>query len=376
MTFALLVGLVVLVGVVAVALDRTYVNMAQIELSRAADAAALAAAHHLVHDDQLGGHCDQSRIRAAAQEAACRFASLNLTAGEPTELQNDPVDSAAPDVRIGNLRRVNGLSDELVEDPAKSPDTVEVIARRTSARNNPVGMLLGRLFGVSSAEIIARSQATLDDRVVGFGPVGQVAVPVVPLAILASDSGCHRQATWDQAITQRAGADQFALDDRTGQIVRGRDGIPEIELIGGAHPSDVSGSNVAVLQLGRQRSSATVLRQLEHGFNPSDLAQMGGSLQLGRGGQLTLHGSLQLGSELQEAFRTLRGQPRVWMLFAVSPTPAQGEAGEFRVVGFVGARVVDVRTCENGRLAVRLQPCFVVTRSRSSNVSRRSCTRR
>src|SRR2546422_9579098 len=81
MTFALLVGLVVLLGVVAVVLDRTYVNMAQIELSRAADVAALAAAHHLVHDDQLGGHCDASRIRAAAQEAACCFASFNLTAG-------------------------------------------------------------------------------------------------------------------------------------------------------------------------------------------------------------------------------------------------------------------------------------------------------
>lgn len=375
MAIALIVGLFVLLGAAALVIDRTYVSTAHAELSRAADAAALAAAQRLVYDDQLCGRFDASKVRTAACQAAHRVASFNLTAGEPTELQVQADAATAPDVRIGKLVRGSGLAHDLLEDSAEWPDTVQVIARRTSERGNPLGMLLGRLFGVSSAEVVAYSQATLDDQVVGFAPVGQVAVPVVPLAILARDGQDPRRATWDAAIVQRTGSDLFGLDERTGEVVRRGDGLPEIELVGAGSSSDGAGPNVAVLHLGHGPSFTAITRQLAGGLGPSDLEQFGRSLRIGGPDPLTLCGSPQVSADLLQAFRDLRGKPRVWLLYEGAPQPTPDSSIRVRVVGFVGARVMDVRLCEDGRVAVRVQPCFVVTRSAIAQPGNRNVPR-
>jgi hypothetical protein len=351
------------------------VSTAHAELSRAADAAALAAAQRLVDDGQLCGRYDTLEVRNAAGQAACRLASFNLTAGEPTELQLHADSATGPDVRVGRLVRGSGLADQHLDDTAEWPDTVQVIARRTSECNHPLGMLLGRLFGVSSAEVVAYSQATLDDQVIGFAPVGQVTIPVVPVAIMARDGRGPRHATWDEAIVQRTGSDLFGLDERTGAVVRRGDGIPEIELVGDGSSSDGAGSNVAVLELGNGRSVAAIARQLAGGLGSSDLEQFGRSLRIDGRDPLTPCGSPQVSPRLLQAFHDLRGKPRVWLLYEGASQPTSDAKVRVRVVGFVGARVMDVRLCEDGRLAVRVQPCFVITRSAIAQPGNRNVPR-
>ena len=119
MAIALIVGLFVLIGAAAVVIDRTYVSTAHAELSRAADAAALAAAQRLVVDDQFCGRYDALEVRTAACQAAWRVASFNLTAGEPTNLQVDSDAATSPDVRIGRLVRGSGVADKYLDDSAE-----------------------------------------------------------------------------------------------------------------------------------------------------------------------------------------------------------------------------------------------------------------
>jgi len=241
---------------------------------------------------------------------------------------------------------------------------VQVTARRTRASNNPLGLLLGSFLGVSSADLVTRSCATLDDRIVGFKPVANVPVPVVPLAILLNDQQGDRQDTWESAITQRGGGDSFGYDSDRNRVDSHADRIPELELVSGL-PNDAGTnpkSNVALLDLGDGYDFPTVTNRIRKGLGTQDLGGLAGSLRLDSANRLSLHGSPQLPRELAAAFRDIRGQCRVWPVYAEkkdSPQPNHN----FEIVGFVGARVLQVRDTRDGRLAVRVQPCFVVTRS-------------
>jgi Flp pilus assembly protein TadG len=357
-TIAVVVSLTVLLGCLALAVDWAYVNMAQVELQRSADAASLAAARSLVHDDQLRVVRRHDQSRRDALQAARAFAAMNTTAGRPTDLVVDLDAGESPDVRIGRSDPVGGLGRSLDEASAES-DSVHVTARRSGWRNNPLGLLLGSVLGVTSADVEARAQATLDDRIIGFAPVGSVAAPVVPLAIVADASGSACGDTWQHAIAGREGSDEFGFDDASGNIVAGGDGIPEIELVG---PTDERDGNVAVLDFGSRLNDRTVARQMRSGLTPSDLENLGGAIQLDSRGRLRTVAKFELDRELLPGLNGLVGKCRVWCLCVASDERDRGGATAVEVIGFVGARVMRVRSTSDG-VAVRIQPCMIVTRS-------------
>lgn len=362
---ALVVSLTVLLGVLALAVDWAYVNMAHVELSRATEAASLAAAHALVHEDQLRGPYEIARVQRRAVKAAREFARVNWTAGEPTDLEFHGNESPESDIQFGHLIRTVGGPSEFVADSSGLPDTVQVIARRTGSRNNPLGLLLGPFLGVSSAELVAQSLATLDDRIVGFAPVGEVPVPMVPLAILLNDPQGRRNDTWETAIAQRLGGDSFGFDPAKNQVVAGADGIPEIELVGS--PSQVEASrqaaNVSLLDLGDGIAVHATERRIQFGLEPSDLRRLGGTLRLDTANHLVLPGTARISTDLADTFQEIRGQCRVWCVYASDAGSSHTATSRFTVVGFVGARVLQVRFTDDGRFALRVQPCFVITRS-------------
>jgi hypothetical protein len=71
------VALLVIGAAIALALDRAWIDGAQVELTTATDAAALAAARELAGDDLLRPGIDASGRVAAARLAAMRVAALN-----------------------------------------------------------------------------------------------------------------------------------------------------------------------------------------------------------------------------------------------------------------------------------------------------------
>jgi Flp pilus assembly protein TadG len=356
-TIAVVVSLTVLLGCLALAVDWAYVNMAHVELQRSADAASLAAARSLVDDDLLRVVRRRESDRHSALEAAHEFAAMNTTAGRPTQLVVDLDAGESPDVRIGRSVRAAGPARSF-DEASNELDSVHVTARRSGPRNNPLGLLLGSVLGVRSAEVEAHAEATLDDRVIGFAPVGSVAAPVVPLAIVADSSGSTCGDTWQHAIVGREGRDDFGIDEATGGVIAGSDGIPEIELFA---PRDQRAGNVAVLDIANRLNDRTVARQMRSGLTPADLEALGGAIQLDSSGRLRLAAKFDLSRDLLPGLNSLVGKRRVWCLCEASGQRDRGPTG-VAVIGFIGVRVVDVRSTTDG-VAVRVQPCMVVTRS-------------
>ena len=98
---AALIALVVVLGAAGLVIDRLWLDNAQVELTNAAEAAALAGARSLATDDLLHETVDEERFVNDARSAALRIARENRIAGEAVDL--DPAEDG--DVRIGRLVR-------------------------------------------------------------------------------------------------------------------------------------------------------------------------------------------------------------------------------------------------------------------------------
>jgi hypothetical protein len=200
---------------------------------------------------------------------------------------------------------------------------------------------------------------------------------VVPLAILSDPcppgyQPSHWQEadkrSWEYQIMARRGDDDWSVDPATGEVVDLPDGIPEIQVKlsrHGLHQKD----NGKVVTFDRA-TLADAVRQIRTGLTLDDLESRGGELLLNDGREASppqnllrlprLSSSTKEIAELGEALHAIRGQHRVWMLYA----PAEKEAAsEVRVVGFVVARVVNVEFTggERDQITVTLQPGMLIT---------------
>jgi hypothetical protein len=92
----LVVALVVTLCAVALVLDRLWLDAATAELRTASDAAAMAAAGELIHDDLLKETYDSTERIEAARQRAKDVAGQNLVAGEPVELDASPDGDVPP----------------------------------------------------------------------------------------------------------------------------------------------------------------------------------------------------------------------------------------------------------------------------------------
>ena len=136
--------LVILLGIVAFAVDLGFIAHAQTELQRSADAAALAAAAKLPDE-------------SAATQTAVTTCQENQ-AGVTPDL--DPAD-----VEFGVWNRGDGTLD--MDLFGRSPNAVRVTIRRTSALGNPLPLFFGRLLGRQWADVQTSATASRDRGVCG-----------------------------------------------------------------------------------------------------------------------------------------------------------------------------------------------------------------
>jgi hypothetical protein len=229
---AAMIALVVVLAAAALVIDRQWLDNAQIELTSASEAAALAGARSLATDELLRVGVDEQRLISDARSAALRIARENRIAGEPVML--DP--AADGDVRIGRLIR-NDAGKTVFLETSHKPTSVVVNAAHNRERNNPVVRFFDGWSSSRGADVAARAEATVDNHVVGFRPLDGQPVPALPLAILRSCND-DRTPTWQRDIEQRLGGDRFGIDPETGAVIEQPDGIPEIVLCDtGAPPS-------------------------------------------------------------------------------------------------------------------------------------------
>ena len=132
----------------AFAVDVAYMQLTRTELRTATDAAARAGAKTLSMSQS------QSQARAAAVAAAAK----NKVAGVGLKLTNDQI-------QIGVGAQTSDTSRFNLTDGGSLPNAVRVTGKRTaSSAAGPVGLLLGRMLGVTTFEPVSIATSTQLDR--------------------------------------------------------------------------------------------------------------------------------------------------------------------------------------------------------------------
>lgn len=130
-------GLLIIL-MVGLALDTSYLILTSFQLQNSADAAALAGAMVVRENAEMAR--DQAVAFAAANEAAGMSVTLNRNDGNASE----------GDIVLGYYDRDTGLFDPL----AGSYNAVKVVARRTNASSDgPVSLVFGPVVGKDTAEV-------------------------------------------------------------------------------------------------------------------------------------------------------------------------------------------------------------------------------
>lgn len=358
-TPAVAVALIVAMGGLALIVDRLWLDAADLELTTAAESAALAAARSLASDDLLRPKVDPADRLQAAREAAAWVASQNLVAGDPVTINSDP----QGDVRLGRLILDETEKQVRFEESDENPTTAVVTAQRTRRTNNPVGLFVAGLTGIPFGDVASRVEATIDNRIVGVRPLAGAPVPALPLAIWWKDPSQQRRDTWEQQIDGRRGADNYGHDSATGQVYRGSDGIPEIVLRSQSRDRNSDDSNLLVLDIGTRLQDGDVARQFASGWSADDLADLDGELRVSPTSPERFPASPKLTNHDRDALDNLIGEPRICLLYSDARPTSGNSLLQATCVRLVAIRVLAVRDGSNGSCELVAQPCVFATRT-------------
>lgn len=358
-TPAVAVALLVTMAGLALILDRLWLDAADLELTTAAEAAALAAASELASDDLLRPAADPELRFERARACAAWIASQNLVAGEPVVINTDP----QGDIRLGRLVADDQSGQVQFTETSNHPTTAVVTALRTRRSSNPVSLFIAGVTGQPHGDLACRVEASVDNRISGVRPQEGTPVPAFPLAIWLKDPAGQRVDTWETQIEARRGPDQFGYDPVDRRVYSGSDGIPEIVLHSQARQQPSANANVLVVDLGTGLNDRALGEQFLSGWTVQDLSSLGGELRVTASTPATLRASAELRHADREALEVLIGEPRICLLYSTA-TPI-GNAAELQstCVRLVAIRVLSVRDQGDGSCELVVQPCIVKTRT-------------
>jgi hypothetical protein len=357
MAILLLVGMAVLFGVGAVALNLTWLTSHKVKLRQACEAAALAGAAQLL--DPFAGTASSASDAAAAARVvvATGQAGTFFAANSPAILQTTGVD---PDVVAGWCEDPTSPGAPFTPCTGTGPVN-SLFVRGVQRRSNGQAVVLwfGRLFGVGSAEPAAAAIATMDQRIYGFRASDLVPVPLMPLLAPAT-------APWPGGGAGTAGnlADNYSVAPRTGAVSTGADGVAEITLFvplaGGSVPSGQAAASwfwSAAIPMDFEWLGL----QVTEGFENVDLMGIGGEMALGPDGTLLLPTApapnAAQADTLLASLLAIRGQKRIWPRGSLVTVGGQPLC---QVTGFVGGCVVDCSRSANC-LTIVVQACTIQT---------------
>lgn len=340
-------------------LDRLWLDAADLELTTAAEAAALAAASNLASDDLLKLNPDSELRLELARTAAAYIAGQNLVAGSPVVLDTTPLG----DVRLGQLVLDDALGMVRFAEATDNPTTAVVTATRTRQTSNPVGLFVAGLTNIPFGDVTTRVEATVDNRISGVRALEGAPVPALPLAIWWKDPAGLRSDTWDVQIEARRGADNYGFDPVGRQVYSGADGIPEIVLRSQARGQQLTQTNVTVVDVGTRLNDQELARQFLTGWTIDDMGDFDGEFRLPQGGLVTLQASAELRSADRDALQSLIGEPRICLLYSGLTPNGTLPVGQAACIRMVSIRVLAVNDLDSGACEVVAQPCIVKTRT-------------
>lgn len=351
-------AMVVVMGAIALVLDRLWLDMATGEAQSVAEAAVLAAARALASDDDLRSPeaSPDARI-AAATLAAENVAAMNRVAGQPYQLN-----AAAGDLTFGLNLQVEETGEIKFVETIHNPRSARVVAQRTHARGNPVSLFLTGLTRVSAGEVRATAEATIDNHVVGFQSVGGARVPMLPLAILRHDPAGQRQDTWQVQIEQRRGPDNYRFDPSNGEVHPGSDGIPEIDLTPGSQGDSTQAANMAFFDIHGKVGRFPLAEQIRWGWSSEDLERRDGRFVFTTGPQMFPARSL-VSKTSAAALKEILGECRGVLLYQGGASTGDQNSLRIQSAGLVAGRVMAVQELGGGEYRLVFQPGVLASRS-------------
>ncbi len=353
-----MVAVALLVAMMGIALivDRLWLATAQWELTAVAEAAALAAGRELTSDARLLGPSSAPTLIEHAKQAAAEIAAQNLVAGQPALL-----DAAAGDVRFvkSEPSKVPGQTAEWVE-TERDPTEVLIHAQRTRFRGNPVALFMRQLTRQPFGDVVATVSVRMNNHVVAIRPFDDVPAPLLPLAIWKDDPAKKRKDTWQAAIEDNGGKDEFGYDDTRHLVTSGSDGIPELTLTTAKQNGPVSEANVQLLDLGTDLDPALVEQQILLGLTHAQLEKRNGELRIA-GGE-TIPSIPQVQSRERTALDEHLGAQRIALLYTQSTPVGKNGYQQTECVEFVAIRILAVNDQPDGRCQIIVQPTVMTTR--------------
>jgi Flp pilus assembly protein TadG len=254
--------MVVLLGMVAFAVDVGWMVDAQAELQNAADAAALAGAGQLMDPSvqfslPLQTATQQQNILSAAQTSAGNyaksFAKYNRAGGvSGLVLLDNDIEFGFTDAQ-GNYTKYTG-------DPqyaASFPNTIKVTLRldNTPGGNGPLGLFFGPVLGVGSTNLTATASATIYT-----GSVDNFTAPpnagLLPMTLDVN--------AWNNFLKTGLSSD--------GAVHADANGLPQLQL----YPSpDLAPGNFGMLSLDdSSNDSASIQSWIDYGLSAGDLSAL------------------------------------------------------------------------------------------------------
>jgi hypothetical protein len=337
--------MVVLVGLLAFALDVGYIYVARSQLQRTADAAAMAGAWELLDADAVSGSASES-LSTNARSQAGHYASLNGVLTSAPAL-------AEQDVTVGYIANPLVPGWTLQTAGVNSLNAVRVSVRRHEDQNGEVPLFFARVLGQDRVALQADATAALIVNIGGFqtpGGDGNDNIGILPYAL--------DEDTWTNMLAG-GGSDDWTWDGDEKEIGVGPDGVREVNLF----PQGTgSPGNRGTVDIGSSNNStADIARQILQGVSKDDLDHHGGKLELDETGQLQLNGDTGISAGVKDELTSIKGQPRIIPIFRTVVGP--GNNATYTIIAFVGIRIMDVKlTGKMNQKRVVIQPANVVTR--------------
>jgi Flp pilus assembly protein TadG len=320
---------IVLVGMVAFAVDVGYVLTAKEEMQRTADAAALATCWDYGKRLSDGESADDACLMARVTTSD--YAAANGVTNNPVYVASNAANDPSGDVVFGYVSDLGGSASTFQTGNANLYNAVRVRVRKDSSLNGEVPYFFARVFGMQGQMLQTQATAAIVRDVKGFqAPADGSNVDLLPFALDLD--------TWNQWMAG-CGDDDWTWDETTHEVQVGDDGKLEINL----YPQGTgSPGNRGTIDIGgANNSTCDIARQILDGISPQDMVDLGKPLEFDSCGKLYLNGDTGISAGVKDELAAIKGQPRIIPVFSLVEGP--GNNAEYTIVKWFGIRIMDVK---------------------------------
>lgn len=316
--------IVVFMALLALTIDIGVMMVADCELQRAADAAAIGAAWELLDEGVVDGSVSTAQIATNARNEADRLAQLNPVLGVGPQVANG-------DITVGYRTDPADTSAAIDTSGLNPANVLQLTVRRDALRNGIVPAFFARALGYNGSSVTATASAAIRQRIDGFKiPYDGSNVMILPFAL---DYSTYVQ------LKNNAGPDttnNYGWDGSS--VTNTADTLVEVNL----YPQGTgSPGNRGTVDIGSNNNSTNdIARQIVSGCSPADLAHHGGQLKLS-GGTMQLNGDTGISAGVKDELASIIGEPRIIPIF--TNVSGNGNNAQYTIAYWCGVRIMDVK---------------------------------